>query len=1351
MLKNWFLTGAILLAMGTVSPLKAAEKWQERTYTTASGQTLRGYGSVSVKNRAFETKRGQQAWIWEFSCQNPEKAQTLVGKFLADLDLSPDVSQVQLTIDDQSVPGFKTASGAIFVGAVQGAVGRLVATPDTATLSTFAKQHPAVLKGAVAKASYPLYLDRFDRYGWGCYGMGGFSNYHEWMTKADGKRTFKDPTKDVDFMIKHKFRFEPWLDPTSMDTSDGIAKNTEAEWMIKMLEDAGMPFSFRVYGAAGGADWTARRFGEVMEQPADWMMSGFIRPWLQAKSSPHITWHDKDIHRYMAVKTMDLMKPYANHPLNLGWMHPHGELEHGFWYGRHADYSPMAQRQWRQYLQKRGVSLAEASIMFTGEASSYSDWEQVCIPEFATFAGLNGMVKDLNGPWFYRRGRISNDKKDANYPGLREEWYKHPLDVKNWTMLDNVPGGDRIYEILGKGAKSNYTTTWFRRAFTIPPTDLQPPNSNIYFYWFPMTHDSLHSGEYARYNKVYINGQKAGEIGTWGAIEISKLLKPGTNEITVQLFGPWWKGRAFLSTETPAVYPYLGKERNRLLLLWMDWDHETKYDAWGEILDGMRQVDPNRPIKFMAPMKMRADRWTKLARDWGGYGHFTGEGIWFFPWYKRYGFLYDVPGSSELAGPADSIPKMFNGFRRTFLAGLNAHIPVFLAQTYTRPTEMRQWWEAHNPVLKRMGKYDIDPQTAPQVLLYRSTHGTIRLVSPRPYPTLGESTREIQNGWNWDIGRGTLQTLGHSYLYLDDQGLSDGKMNGFKVMVDTGNETIPEDSLDAIAEWVKAGGTYITLPFSGRNTELEPDAWKISRLTGCKIGDLREGGKGTVTIGKEQGVFKSLAGKTFPDNGKSMDYIGNNLNLYSVELQPGENSEVLGVYENGKAAIVRRKFGEGQVIALGSAFWRDCQDSMGLWRPEPLETDFMADLFAGIGLAPPVCTTDDRLVWAQPYRSNNGLDAVTCLVSWHEDEDVEVKVSLRLPHKPAKLVAYGVDGENELDFAWKDGIATAKLQMPAKEVKVVNAVVYSPGDAVVHWWNYQQKMWHQLKEPTIDFSPYRQGKWADPTLDLRQGGAELSLADPATGKAEWKPCQVSILNFWGAEPNQPVWLRKTFTVPQEWQDQGGRIFLVSGAWSGRQYEGGARLTLNGTQLHDFSRTGYGNEEFDVTKLLNEGSNVVMLQFKGDQKYQGVKGQLYLYHWTPPARRVSLAGNWQGTDVEHKPITVSLPGNVQGWDLTRKVFIPEEWRGKVRVRLYMDGNAHATLGAFVNDRQVRRHHHCFNTVGDLDITNFLHFGEENTLNLLHRYGTGKRDPKRPLKWDIKTIELHLRPVESPRRR
>jgi len=54
-------------------------------------------------------------------------------------------------------------------------------------------------------------------------------------------------------------------------------------------------------------------------------------------------------------------------------------------------------------------------------------------------------------------------------------------------------------------------------------------------------------------------------------------------------------------------------------------------------------------------------------------------------------------------------------------------------------------------------------------------------------------------------------------------------------------------------------------------------------------------------------------------------------------------------------------------------------------------------------------------------------------------------------------------------------------------------------------------MWHELKEPTIDFTPYRQGKWIDPTLDLRFHDALHTLLGEDTRGGEIPALAGSIL------------------------------------------------------------------------------------------------------------------------------------------------------------------------------------------------------------------------------------------------
>ena len=1388
---------ALSIGTGLAGSVFAAAPAVETTFNVATpaAQQLRGFGRVATDFSGYKTSTGA-AWSLVFSCEGPAKAGVLAGKFLADLQLSPGVTAAPVSLGDKTFPAWTVPGGAAYLAAVDGATARILSAESVAALSALLAARPELAEGALRTAPYPAFLDRFDRYGWGLYGMNGYAggDYQQHVGKYADPEAPKTPAEDLDWLIKNQFRFEPWLDPAGLDNSDGIVKNTEAEWMVKKAAAAGLPISFRVYGEAGGgsANWADRRFPEYAEQPAEFMMSGWHGASQHYKSSAHLTWFNPDIHRYLTVKAMDMIRPYAANPMVMGWMHPHGELAHDEWFDVHDDYSISARKSWIEYLRAQNLTLPELSRMYARTGRPFGSWDEITIPEFASFAGLNSQVQDLGGKWWCRIENPMEFAPDSawwarpvaeKYAGLREKWWQEPIDGTRWKLL-TVPGGEDLFTVFPR--TSNSVTSWFRRSFDLTPAQLALPPSEIsnlksqisdlksqisdsapaiYLYWFPMSQGGIHTGKNQRYHEVYVNGVKAGEIGTWGALDVTKLVRPGANEIALHLLGSLWNGRIFLSTEAPRVYPYLGHERNQLWILWHDWHADTKFAVWREFLDGMRQVDPDRPVKFMAPMKFGTERWVELATRYGGFGHFTGEGMWYFPWYKRYAFLYDVPGSSETAGPPDpknTVADQYDSFRRTFLAGLNAHDPVFVAQWYTRHADLRKWWEAHNPVLKQMGKYDL---AGPQVLLYRSSKLTIGLLGWKPYPELGQATRELQSPWDWDIGRGTLQTLGQSCLYIDDGGLADGKMSGYKLMIDCGNETVAVESVDEIEAWVRSGGTYVTFPFTGRNSVLDPDSWPINTLTGCEVRKLRTPGTGTVTILKEQSVFKALAGKTFPDQGRSVDCNGGDHNLISTELVPGPDCDILATFENGAPAIVRHRIGKGAVIVLGSAFWRSSQDLRGVWWPEPIETDFIADLLAGIGYPAAPGVVDNRLVWPQPYVSNNGLDLVTCLVSWNDDKDVETTLRLRLPQKPASLICYGVDGEKTLPFAWVPaansatgfaGEAVTKVQMPAKEVKVVRATgCAAPFRVVSHWWTYQQRMWHELAKPTVDFTPYTQGKWADPTLDLRQDARLTST--PPTGDAwlkpgfddqTWKNCVLGVLDFEGADSAKPIWVRKSFTVPATWSATGGRILLESSAWTGRQYLGNARLWLNGVMLHDFPGGSYN--EIDATRLLQDGENVVAFEFKGDAPTQGILGQLYLYHLPAPLQTIPLTGAWTGWNEKGQPVVLNLPGKGKAKAPARALFVPKEWNGKYQVRVELIGNRESILGVWINGHLVRRHHHGLGERCDVDITRFLQYGQDNELRLAHQNEGNGADPRPEtvLNWDLRQATLNLYPALVP---
>jgi hypothetical protein len=368
-------------------------------------------------------------------------------------------------------------------------------------------------------------------------------------------------------------------------------------------------------------------------------------------------------------------------------------------------------------------------------------------------------------------------------------------------------------------------------------------------------------------------------------------------------------------------------------------------------------------------------------------------------------------------------------------------------------------------------------------------------------------------------------------------------------------------------------------------------------------------------------------------------------------------------------------------------------------------------------------------------------------------------------------VSYGVDGVKELAFLWDEGVARVAVHMPAKEVKVLTAEVHSPFSGVTHWWNYQQRFWRELDEPRIDFAPYSKGKWKDPTLDLRFG-ARFTNSDPG-GAAQrrdtqgmpdnaadwtsasfddrdWTPCRLGVLPLQGAAESEPAWVRRRFTVPPEWFAEGGSIHLVSGSWGGPHYLDETRMTLNGTLLRDYTLQNYN--EYDVTRLLMDGANVLAFQLRGGRKHLGFSGNVYLYHRRPPTRSLDLSGPWQGTDEHGKPASLGLPGTGAIRAPTRRVVLPAEWRGRYRVRLYMEGERSSILGAWVNGRLVRRHHHSFGERCDVDITAMLRFGEENEIILAHGHDWSGMDlrPDQVPSWDIREVRLDAFEDTSPSR-
>ncbi|MDR1145741.1 MAG: beta-galactosidase trimerization domain-containing protein [Verrucomicrobiales bacterium] len=1291
---------------------------------------LRGYGTLGVTLQEVRTDGGTVS-VFRFDADSHEHAVTTAGKFLADLDLSPGVTKGTLTVRGHEVPTVTVVGGAVYAGFVYRQTGCVVAAADRGALEKFLAAAPVIVSGGPLSTAlkYPQYLDRFDRYGWGFYGFSGPSNHHGWNDKSSPG---VDPLDDMEFVKKYNFRFELWPKPTLFDDNYSVGEWPEIRWLVVEAGKRDVPLAARLYGELP----VVKEFSDLAEQPAPFLQGGRMRTEFMQKTWPWVSWFNAKGRLYMARQAQEQMRQLADVEIG-SWMSPFGELVHDYWFNMHQDYSKAAVDNWHVYLRDTlTLTLAEVSAMFNRSDRPFASWDEVPVPEFANFTGLSGLVLDLTGRWHVR---LAQENEAA---------------TEQWSKPDATVSGAEWDELLLPGAveyhKYYRQDTWFVRDFSLSAAQLQKTPLWLY--------DFARGGTYGDprvKSPVYLNGQRVGETGSWGAWDVTKLLQPGVNRLAIR--SEYFSGRVFLSTEQPSVYPYLSPERNRLWVITQDWEKNAKRDTWAVGLAAMREVDPNAPFKFMAPIGFGTDRWIELATKFGGWPHFTGEGMWYFPWYKRYGFIYGLPGSSEMAGPARDAADMFRVMQRTFLAGLNSHDHVFIVQAATRLPEVKAWYERHAVILKQMGRYDI---AGPQVLLYRSTNAATNLMFA-PDPSLGDKTRPIQNPWNWDIGRGTLQSIGQSPLYIDDGGLRDGKLAGYDVLFDCGNEIMTAEAVRDIEQWVRDGGTYVTLPFTGRcQPDADRDTWHIQALTGCQVAKLRQPGQGNVTISgaAEQGLFKELAGKTFPDNGSSKDWQGFEYNILSTELTPGADSEVIARFENGAPAIVSHKLGKGRVITLGSVFFRQVQDIEGMWLPADLESVFYRDLLNGLG-QPSVNFTDDYRILTQRYRTNNGLDDAVMLVSF-ADSDRTVALTVTLDQPPARIYRAAGDRLEEIkDFTVSGNVVKIpNLSVPKSEVQMFYFRAHAADDAARHWWAYQQRIWQFSPVQQVDFSPIAGKRWQEPTVNLK-ADAQWHWTQTAPADDDWRT-NVKVSKDWpqwyldiftavGADYQKPLFAFRTFSVPKEWLADGGVTRLVAADWQGgnNQLTAGQspwRVWLNGQRLE---RPTFFNPE--VGPLLRAGENTIAFAIDPPKQgyHLGVLGAVYLTHSAKPARVVSLAGEFVGK-LDGQPVTLTFPGQGEAFSPTKTILIPREWENQYIVTYYArdprnrsgQGSRQSSYGVVVNEREGRRrHHHTFGSEVEVDITELLKFGAENTLTPLSSY-----PPAEAKDWDLDEIELRLYP-------
>ena len=134
--------------------------------------------------------------------------------------------------------------------------------------------------------------------------------------------------------------------------------------------------------------------------------------------------------------------------------------------------------------------------------------------------------------------------------------------------------------------------------------------------------------------RVVLNGkslppQPLNGWASWVVVDVSGLVRKGSNLLALSL--PWGEisYRAYLSPEAPRCYPDLGKEKNSQWVDYRDFISWMREDCLRRSIEAIRREDPDKFIKLYAPGAI-TDVMKGLAEDYGCYFHDTGgmSGNW---------------------------------------------------------------------------------------------------------------------------------------------------------------------------------------------------------------------------------------------------------------------------------------------------------------------------------------------------------------------------------------------------------------------------------------------------------------------------------------------------------------------------------------------------------------------------------------------------------------------------------------------------------------------------------------------------------------------------------------------------
>jgi hypothetical protein len=1238
------------------------------TRVPASAASLRGFGEVTSSPVSVAGLAGVV-----FHCDSPVHAVRLRQKLGRDFEQSATVAATWSRVDVAGKPFAVLSRPGIgsYLFASAGSTVYALTTGSTSALITSFESAAATLgaaSGYDAAFVDDTYIDKFDHTGIGT-----------WYPQAWGDKWTKGHVNTVDEHFAYAHKWSLTLQPNG---GGPLLEN-----LLPKIHEYSLPYHF-----AQWQDWSESL---ALLAPGD-----LFQPSPLFTYAPNyygqVSFGSQKLEQYRNWEFQETMRKHVDDPLLVDWLDPNGEVDAAAWLIE-WDASENNRLNYVKWLQgSKRYTPATLGEAWYGDPKRIATWDDVKLPLTYEFYGMKPGDIVANKTW-----RVHQSPLDA---GLKLGYQSATLDSSKWPSFQ-MPGGE-MPAIVWRSDKP----TWYRGSIDVTAKWLADRKKLGRIY---LNVASLSSSRGWRSpDRLWVNGQEAGALSASPGVpintqlDVTGLLHAGANTIAYLPANTdsGITGVFFLTSTRHEDYPF---RDNKLNARYIDW-HD--YIAWAPLarvettLKAMRGIDPHRAIKVHAAQNK--DLFLPMIAKYGGYPHNTGEGGFLRSWDKRLGYPWGIPASAEFGGPiydAQGLKRWIGFFS---FEGLNAFDQFHNIQGMMYPEDVKDIWTKYMPYLHLANRWDI---RKPDIALVWSSRNSRLLPRSLPYV--------------FDLGRGDLQSIGYSYIYLDEASLAAGLAKDYPIVWDNGTAIMSKESVADITKYVKSGGTFVALQDTGRHTYHQRDAWPISSLTGFCVREVR-GMTGVVSILKDQPIFTKLAGQSFYNVGKSVDYSSYNYADHCLVLDSAApDTQVLARYDDGNVAIGMRKVGKGRVIVLGSPFWRDSYDQAGYWHPGEGQSAFLEDMLHGLGLEPLSASTN-HAVWRERYTSDNGTEEY--MVLWNQSDQVQTADYTWRTDRPATALYDPKDGRAFPASVAGNTVTLNALTLQPNETLILATQPNRDARETVDSWFAHLSLWWRSSAPgeavqrpavaldEVDADTVK-GRIvpasAFAALDL------ASLSTPAGEAGDWNPklgfIRPENLNIKTVASDHIVY-RTVLPLPASWK-QGDKYRVEFKPVYATGYPQ-LSVWLNGAKLDDVKATNRTTTRVDATAQVRLGApNVLVIVAPSD----GYLGSVSIERQPAAAETIMVTGKFANQQSEDSgQVSITLPGKFSGLFATKSdVAIPASWRGS-NVFIRIQPTDPWQFDSFaINGKVVFTPVSWHAPITYMDITPWVKFGSANTLTLL----------------------------------